>query len=74
MMIGKIIGALAGSRIAKSSRDIDGPAGAALGVAAATVLRRASVPAVVAMAAGGYFLKRYMAGRKGETGRHGRAY
>lgn len=68
-MIGKIVGAVAGSKIARRSKEIDGPAGAALGVIAATVLRRASLPVLVVMTAGGYFLKRYVDGRKGEAGR-----
>ncbi len=59
-MIGKIIGAFAGSKIAQHSRGIGGPTGAVLGVGAAALARRLSVPALVAITAGGYFAKRYM--------------
>ena len=59
-MIGKLIGAFAGSKLADNTRaSIGGPTGAALGVAAATVAKRLSLPALVAITAGGYFAKKY---------------
>lgn len=59
-MIGKIIGAVAGSKVAKHSSGMSGPFGAAAGVVTASALRKMSVPAVVALAAGGYFAKKAM--------------
>lgn len=58
-MIGKVIGAYVGDRIAKStSTGIGGAGGAALGVIAATALRRISLPAMIALGAGGYIAKK----------------
>ena len=59
-MIGKIIGAYAGDKLAKqtSGLGIGGAGGAALGVVAAGVLRRMSLPAMIALGAGGYVAKR----------------
>lgn len=57
-MIGKIFGAFAGSKLAKSTRGIGGPGGAILGVGAAAIARRVSLPALVAISAGGYFMKK----------------
>ena len=54
-MIGKIIGAFVGDRLAKETNAIGGASGAALGVVASTVLRRISLPAMVAL--GVLFLK-----------------
>ncbi|MBX7483828.1 hypothetical protein [Qipengyuania qiaonensis] len=58
-MIGKIIGAFVGDRIAKQTSGVGGATGAAVGVVAATVLRRMSLPAMLALGAGGYLAKRY---------------
>ena len=59
-MIGKIIGAYAGDKLAKqtSGLGIGGAGGAALGVIAAGVLRRMSLPAMIALGAGGYVAKK----------------
>ncbi|QZD87551.1 hypothetical protein [Qipengyuania psychrotolerans] len=58
-MIGKIIGAYMGDRLAKkTSTGIGGAGGAALGVIAATALRRVSLPAMLAIGAGGYLAKK----------------
>ena len=57
-MIGKIIGAYAGDRLAKQTRGLGGASGAALGVVAAAALRRVSLPAMLAMGVGGYIAKR----------------
>ena len=57
-MIGKIIGAYAGDKLAKQTSGIGGAGGAALGVIAAGVLRRMSLPAMIALGAGGYVAKK----------------
>lgn len=57
-MIGKIIGAYAGDRLAKQTKSVGGASGAALGVVAAAVLRRMSLPAMLALGAGGYVAKK----------------
>ncbi len=59
-MIGKIIGAFAGGKIAEHTRGIGGPTGAVLGVGAAALARRMSLPALLAITAGGYLAKRYI--------------
>lgn len=57
-MIGKIIGAFVGDKLAKHTSSVGGAGGAALGVVAATVLRRMSLPAMIALGAGGYVAKK----------------
>ncbi|NVD44990.1 hypothetical protein [Qipengyuania atrilutea] len=57
-MIGKVIGAFVGDKLAKKTGDIDGATGAVLGVVATTVLRRMSLPAMLAIGAGGYLAKK----------------
>ena len=59
-MIGKIIGAYAGDRLAKQTSAIGGPSGAALGVVAASVLSRLSLPAMIALGVGGYVAKKVL--------------
>jgi hypothetical protein len=59
-MIGKIFGAFAGSKLAKSTRGIGGPGGAMLGMGAAAIAKRASLPALIAISAGGYFVNKRM--------------
>ena len=59
-MIGKVIGAYLGGKAAKQTSALGGPAGAALGVIAPMILRRISLPAMVAMAAGGYVMKKVL--------------
>lgn len=58
-MIGKIIAAVLGDKLASQTKGMSGASGAALGVVAATVLRRMSLPAMIALAAGGYAAKKY---------------
>ena len=58
-MLGKIIGAVAGAKAADHVRGISEPGGALLGVGAAALARRLSLPAMLAIAAGGYAFKRY---------------
>ena len=57
-MIGKVIGAFVGDKLAKQTSGLGGAGGAALGVVAATVLRRMSLPAMLALGAGGYVAKK----------------
>ena len=57
-MIGKLIGAFVGDKLAKKTGDLDGATGAVLGVVATTVLRRMSLPAMLAIGAGGYLAKK----------------
>ena len=59
-MIGKVIGAFVGDRIAKQTKGVGGATGAALGVVATTMLRRMSLPAMLALGAGGYVAKKFM--------------
>ncbi|MEO6041070.1 MAG: hypothetical protein ABIP41_04150 [Croceibacterium sp.] len=58
-MIGKLIGAIAGAKAADHMRGVSGTTGAVLGAALPIVLRRLSLPAMLAIAAGGYAFKRY---------------
>ncbi|MDG5749181.1 hypothetical protein P8Q88_13450 [Qipengyuania sp. XHP0207] len=66
-MIGKVIGAFVGDRIAKQTKGVGGATGAALGVVATTLLRRMSLPAMIALGAGGYVAKKMMDKNTGDT-------
>lgn len=57
-MIGKIVGAFLGGKVAQHTRGIQGPTGAALGVLAPVILRRMSWPVIAALGVGGYLAKR----------------
>ncbi|MFN2099875.1 hypothetical protein [Altererythrobacter sp. MF3-039] len=59
-MIGKVIGAFVGDKVAKQTTSIGGPTGAALGVLATSVIARMSIPAMVVLGAGGYAVKKYL--------------
>ena len=59
-MIGKVIGAFVGDRLAKQTSGMGGASGAALGVIGAAVLRRMSLPAMLALGAGGYVAKKVL--------------
>lgn len=63
-MIGKIIGAVAGQRLAQGVGGLSGPGGALLGAGAVAAARRLSPLTLVAAAAGGYVLKRHYDKRK----------
>ena len=58
-MIGKIIGAVVGAKAADHVRGVSGTGGALLGAAVPMLLRRLSLPGMLAIAAGGYAYKRY---------------
>lgn len=58
-MFGKIIGAIAGKKLASHSSGISSSGGALLGAGAVTILRRLSPLGLVAALAGGYAAKRY---------------
>lgn len=58
-MMGKILGAIAGSKLGKTATaNVGGPTGAAIGVAVATIAKRVSVPALIALTAGGFIAKK----------------
>lgn len=58
-MIGKLIGAAAGAKIAEHTRGVNGPGGAVLGAAAVAMARRFGPMGMLAAVAGSYALKRY---------------
>ena len=66
-MIGKILGAVLGAQAAEHTSKVGGAGGAVLGVAAASVLRRMSIPAMLALGAGGYAYKKWSDKREAET-------
>ena len=57
-MIGKVLGAFVGGKVAQHVRGIEGPTGAALGVLAPALIRRLSWPAMIALGVGGYLAKK----------------
>ena len=57
-MIGKIIGAFVGDKLAKQTSGVGGATGAALGVVATSLIARLSFPSMLAILAGGYAAKR----------------
>lgn len=63
-MLGKILGAIAGSQVAQHVRGVDGPGGAILGVAATSVLRRLGPVGLIAAGVGGYALKKHLEKRE----------
>ena len=65
-MIGKILGAVLGAQAAEHTSKVGGAGGAVLGVAAAGVLRRMSIPAMLALGAGGYAYKKWSDKREAE--------
>ena len=62
-MLGKILGGIAGARAAKHTNKVGGASGALLGAAAGSVIRRASIPGLIALTVGGYALKKWKAKR-----------
>ncbi len=58
-MLGKILGAILGKKAAAHTSAIGGTGGALLGAAGATMLKRASVPTLVAVTVGGFAFKKW---------------
>ncbi|MBD2843075.1 hypothetical protein [Erythrobacter rubeus] len=58
-MLGKIIGAAVGGKLAKQTKGIGGTTGAMIGAAAPFVLSRLSIPAMIALGVGGYAAKKF---------------
>ena len=56
-MLGKILGGIVGARAAERSGKMGGASGAVLGAVAGSVIRRASIPSLIALTVGGYALK-----------------
>jgi len=63
-VIGKIVSAVVGKKIAERTSGMSEGTGALIGVAAATVLRRLGPVGFVAAATGGLLAKRYIAKRQ----------
>lgn len=63
-MIGKIIGAIAGKKLADQTTGVGGTGGALLGIGAATLARRLGPVGLIAAAAGGYAVKRHLEKRE----------
>lgn len=66
-MIGKLIGAAAGAQAAKHTAKIGGAGGAMLGAVAIPLVRRMSLPALLAIGAGGYAFKKWSDRRSADT-------
>lgn len=58
-MIGKILGAIAGSQVAEHTSSVSGPVGAVLGAGSVALVKRLSIPALLAVTVGGYALKKW---------------
>lgn len=58
-MIKNILGAAVGAQLAKNSSKVDNGTGAILGSIAPALIARVSLPALIAIGAGGYLLKRH---------------
>lgn len=58
-MIKNVLGAVLGAQLAKKSSKVDNGTGAVLGSLVPMVIARMSLPAMVAVGAGGYLVKRY---------------
>lgn len=64
IVIGKIVSAVIGKKIAERTPGLSEGGGALLGVAAATALRRLGPMGMVAAATGGWLVKRHLAKRQ----------
>ena len=65
-MIGKIIGGIVGAQAAEHTSKVGGAGGAVLGAASVALLRRMSIPAMLAIGAGGYAFKKWNDKRKAQ--------
>lgn len=66
-MLGKILGAVVGERLAQHTTKIGGPGGALLGAGAASVVRRLGPAGLIAAAVGGYVLKKHFDKKQGRN-------
>jgi len=66
-MLGKILGGILGARAAEQSGRMGGASGAVLGAVAGSVIRRASIPGLIALTVGGYALKKWKNRRDAEA-------
>jgi hypothetical protein len=57
-MLGKILGAVVGAKVAEQTESVGGLGGALLGAASLTLVRRLSFPALIVLAGGGYAVKK----------------
>lgn len=67
-MIGKIISAAVGGKLAQQTKGMDGTTGAIIGAAAPFILRRLSIPGMIALGVGGYVAKKIFDGRTEQDG------
>jgi len=58
-MLGKILGGIAGAKAAEHRGKMSGASGAILGAVAGSVIRRATIPGLIALTVGGYALKKW---------------
>ena len=65
-MIGKILGAIAGSQVAEQTGKVSGPMGAVLGAGSVALIKRLSIPTLVAVTVGGYAFKKWQDSRSAE--------
>lgn len=70
-MLGKMIGAIVGGNIAEKTRGVSGPTGAILGAAIPAVIARMSIPGMIAMGVGGYFVKKHLDKKAAEEKAYG---
>ena len=68
-MIGKVLGAVVGAQAAQHTAKVGGTGGALLGAASVGLLRRISIPALLAIGAGGYAYKKWSDRREADSAR-----
>lgn len=66
-MIGKLIGAGIGAKLGNESRKMGGTTGAVLGAVAVPLVRRLRLPTLLALAGGGYLVKKLADKSKDDT-------
>ena len=72
-MLKQIAGAALGSKLATKVPKIGGSTGAAIGAAVPFIISRMSIPAMIAVGAGGYFAKKYFDKRSDKQAKAGLA-
>jgi len=65
-MIGKILGAIAGAQVAEQTGSMSGPVGAVLGAGSVALVKRLSIPMLLAVTVGGYAFKKWQDSRSAE--------